>query len=132
MNLMDLRADSEKRVLALGYEFNPDLPLLEDIGGIRPQADIETRALILHALVAVSCGFSPRTAQQWLLHEGLTSSITPTEKDFLRDPTNAAPQFQAQVECLWTFAWALRKLEQLDFLSPCSDILITLYPDLKR
>jgi hypothetical protein len=132
MNFADLRSASHSEARRLGYATNPSLPLLDANLWLRPKNQITLRALTLHCVVAASYGFPKVQSFDWLNQEHLTDALTHKERSFLSGGVTDAIHFQLQGECLWVFAWALGRVERLDFALPASDNLVTLYPDLKN
>jgi hypothetical protein len=132
MNFAELRDASHAEARRLGYATNPSLPLLDADLSVRPKEQIILRALTLHSVVAASYGFPKERSLEWLHQEHLTDSLTAKERAFLIGAVTEVVRFQVQAECLWIFAWALGKVERLDFSQPAADYLVTVYPDLKK
>jgi hypothetical protein len=132
MRLEEIRRTSLTEAKRLGYATNPALPLLDANLALRSQDDIVSRALALHCVVASSYGFPSHRSLEWLRQEKLLDALSAEENAFLNGSARQATQFQIQGECLWIFAWSLRKVEYLDFARPAGDSLVGLYPDLKK
>jgi len=132
IRLDEIRRASVTEAKRLGYDTNPNLPPLDVNLALRPQADIISRALSLHCVVGSSYGFAKHRSLEWLQQEMLVDALTAEENIFLNSSTTQATQFQTQGECLTVFAWALGKLQTLDFAKPAEGSLVRLYPDLKR
>jgi len=132
IDFVALRKRSLAKTSGLGYQTNPTLPFLVEDLTLRPSEEIVARALVLHSVVAASCGYSGSHSLEWLLQEGLIDHLTLRERGFLRGQDKKNLAFQHQSECLWVFAWAFKKIDMLDFSQTNQDYLVTLYPDLPR
>ena len=131
MNFEEIRSKSISVAKKLGYELPSGLPLLDSTVRLRPSKEIEDRALVLSGVVASSYGFPRDRVISWLDQEGLWSSVSLAESDFLRHGKGSAQQFQMQVESLCAFAWALGYLPSLDFDRPSPAHLVAIFPDFK-
>jgi hypothetical protein len=121
-------ADAER----LGYGQPIDLPLLDDDLTPRSHGDVAHRCLALFTAVAVAYGFPRSKARAWTEREGLRKALTPSERAFLDAETSGdAPSFQQSVEALWALAWALGRVDGLDFAEPCADDFVGLFPNVK-
>jgi len=129
IDLIRTREESKKRVKDLGYDAPVNLPLLDEPLTLRAEGEIVSRALALSAVVAASYGFSRENACEWLKRESLFAALSEREGVFISD--GSAPEFQAQVETLYAFAWSLGFLPELDFGKACPRDLILVFPDLK-
>lgn len=127
-----LRERSMEQVQALGYSFNPNLPLLDSVRVTRSSDDVINRILVLHACVACSYGFPKPKALDWLGQEGLIEQMTPQESEFLHGKAeNKRIAFQWRVEAVWALTWAAGYHLELDFSRTCSESLVNILPDLK-
>lgn len=131
MNFEEIRNKSLSVAKKLGYELPSDLPLLDSTVRRRSSQEIEDRALVLAGIVASSYGFPRDRIIFWLDQEGLWSSVSLAEADFLRHGKGSAQQYQMQVESLCAFAWALGYLPSLDFDRPSPAHLVAVFPDFK-
>ena len=131
MNFEEVRTKSLTVAKKLGYELPSGLPLLDSTIRLQPSREIENRALVLAGVVASSYGFPRDRVISWLDQEGLWSSVSLAEEDFLRHGKGSAQQFQMQVESLYAFAWALGYLPSLDFDKPSPANLVAVFPDFK-
>jgi hypothetical protein len=131
MNARKLRDQSRIQVEALGYSFNPHLPVLDGVEVTRSSDELLNRILILHACIACSFGYPKQQALNWLNQEGLTEYLSGLEFKFLHDRTEGTQTaFQWQVEAVWALTWAAGYHSKLDFSQPCSDGLVRMLPDL--
>ena len=133
MDAATLRESTKTTVESLGYQFNPNLPILDEVHIQRDCQAISERILSLYACVACAYGFSKATAIEWLSRESLWESLTESEQEFLEgraEPSKSTIQWQ--VEALWSLTWAAGYHNILDFSSPCPDSFIQLFPDLKK
>lgn len=132
IKLNEIRTKSLQVCERLGYPRPHTLPLLDSEQDLRPLREIESRALVLSAVVAASYGFPRDRVVAWLEQEELVSALSEVERSFLFDGSGLAQQFQVQVECLCVFAWALEFLPALDFAEPSPNSLVTVFPDFRQ
>lgn len=131
MDTTDLRELSRDHVQALGFPFNPNLPVLDAAGITRSSDDVLERILTLHACIACGYGFPKPQALSWLEQESLNGCLTEPEAKFLAGKAEAKrTAFQWRVEAIWALTWAAGYLGDLDFSKSCSDDLVKLLPDL--
>ncbi|TWG78955.1 uncharacterized protein DUF4272 [Cupriavidus gilardii J11] len=118
----------------LGYSRTPPLPLIDcDLLQPRPQQDVEKRALALSVVVAISYGLDSASGRSWLEREGLYGALSAAEESFVEDAGSVGGSpFQAQVEGLGIFAWALGHAPTLQFDQALPSNLVTIYPDLRN
>ena len=132
MDATELREHSREQVQALGYPFNPNLPVLDPAGVTRSSDDVLDRILTLHACVACGYGFPKPKALEWLEQESLSGCLTEPEALFLAGKSEAKrTAFQWRVEAVWALTWAAGYFGDLDFSQSCSDDLVKLLPELK-
>lgn len=133
MDAHSLRKSTKKTVEHLGYQFNPNLPLLDE-GKIKHDcSEVANRILALYVCVACAYGFSKASGAEWLRREWLWDALTEPEREFLAGRSEAVtPTIQWQVEALWSLTWAAGYHDDLDFLSPCPDSFVKIFPDLKK
>lgn len=132
MDLKKIRESSLIKARSLGYETNPDLPLLDEGLTLRSADEVICRSLALFAVVAGSYGFDKASAISWLKKEGAYSYLAESEKCFLVDGEGDSSYIQSQVEGLNAFAWSLGIVKQLEFDQICENNLIKLFPDIKN
>jgi len=128
-----IREDNRKLVESLGYNFNPNLPLTESVEVSKSSQEIENRLLTLHAIVAFSYGCPKTKVKAWLEHNELIEELTSLEYEHLFGSSSLPEaRFKWQVEALWTLAWSVSLVDELDFSTECSDNLIDLLPDILK
>jgi len=134
MHASFIRNQSLLQAKRLGYSRTPPLPLMEcEILQLRPQQVVAERALALSAVVAISFGLDRSSGRSWLEREGLRGALSAAESSFVEDARSAvASTFQAQVEALGIFAWALGYAPTLQFDQPLPFNLVKIYPDLRN
>jgi len=132
MSTSALRDSSKNVVQSLGYQFNENLPSLDDVRIQRDETEVIGRILCVYVSVACSYGFSKEQATSWLQRESLTKFLTEAETDFLNGSSESyKTAIQWQVEALWALSWACGYHDELDFSVSCPDAFIGLFPDLK-
>lgn len=131
INAAEVRAKSKEVSERFGCAVPTMLPLLDHGLRLRDKTEIEDRALVMHAVVAASFGFDRRRALEWITANVGLSRLAESGRIFLNAGQNDRGRLRTQVEALCAFAWALRKLDTLDFMIQCPDTLRRLYPDLK-
>lgn len=128
-----IREDNKKHIQSLGYSFNPNLPLIENIEFSKSFHDIQGRLLTLNAVVAFSYGCPKEKVESWLEHNELIGNLTNLEYEHIFENSSLPKgRFKWQVEALWALAWSLSVVEQLDFSKTCSDNFINLMPDVSK
>ncbi len=132
MNSQEIRNNSLIRSNSLGYQVNPDLPLLEEGMVVRPRKDIIERTLALFSVVSVAYGFNNKSALNWLEKEEVIEVLTDLEKQYLVNKIGDTSFFQSQVEALNALTWVLGIVKELDFSKGCPNNLITYFPDIKN
>lgn len=79
--------------------------------------EIATRAVVLHAVVAVATGVDPQPIINWLIDQNLWLSISPLEEKLFQSPSEYSQselaRFQWQMESEWTLLWTVQKVEIL-------------------
>jgi hypothetical protein len=127
-----VRRKSTSVVSAAGVLVPSSLPALEEMALVRTEREIVSRLLALSGLMAAAVGFSKEKALQWIEDQGVGSSLTPLEQEFLRDSQGEPAQFHVLVEAMWALAWAVQIVDVMDVLSPCSDAFVFEMPNLKE
>ena len=132
MDPKEIREASRERAQALGYPFNPTLPVLDPAVVTRSSNQVLDRILTLNACAAYAYGFPGQEALSWLDQENLSSCLTKPEADFLAGKGNANRiTFKWRPEAIWALMWAAGYVDDLDFGQSCSDELVKMLPDLK-
>lgn len=126
-----IRKDSQRRVMALGYRINPALPLLETRRIKRSARDIACRAMVLHACCAVSYGFEYERAAKWVKNNGLWIHAA-SEEILLLEGGRGDPQFKYRPEAVWALAWVVGKTARFELLTPMPGDAVFAFPDLKK
>lgn len=132
MDLHEIRQASLREAVQLGYEPAANLPLLDESARLRPQKEIEDRAVVLCGVVAASYGLPRDRVSTWIEKEGLRGTVTDTESLLLQGDASDSQAFQVQVESLAAFAWALRLVASLQFDRPAPGHLVSVFPDFKK
>ncbi len=127
-----LRRRSLKVAARLRMPVAPHLPLLDADLRLRPESETVDRSLCVHAAAACAHGFSREKALRWLEEEGLREALSEGEARFLTRGVGEPSAFMLTVEGLWALAWALQKVDRLDFSRACADDFVYMLPDLKR
>lgn len=129
-----IRNQSLIQTKRLGYSFTPPIPLIDgDSLQPRTQQELGARALALSVVVAVSYGLERAVGQAWLEREKLYEALSPSERSFVEDIDSAnASIFNARVEALGIFAWALGHVSSLPFEQALPSNLVRIYPDLRN
>ena len=128
-----IREDNRKLVESLGYSFNANLPLQDNIQRTKSFQEIGNRLLTLHAVVAFSYGCPKEQVKPWLEHNELIVELTSLEYEYLFGSSSLPKaRFKWQVEALWALAWSLSIVDQLDFSIGCSDNFVNLLPDVLK
>jgi hypothetical protein len=98
---------------------NRNLPCIEDEHEtvIRSPREIATRVSILAFTNLVAFGnITGDDAIAYLKQYKLWDEVTPNEKEFLADPTDARRNQETwKCECIWVLMWALNKVSDLGF-----------------
>ncbi len=127
-----IRRRSLKTVSDLGYPINPGLPFAA-LESPKSKDEAVSRLLCLYAQAVRAEGIGLRKVRAWLSSEGLSKAQTRDERTFLEWSTRDPDPFTAfNVESIWTLAWALGLVEELDFGKDTGDELIDLLPDIKK
>ena len=123
-----VRQRSLARARALGVPTNEHLPFVDE-PVVRPAVEVVSRMLTLHGVMAALHGAREETVLRWLEQEGLTPELSPLEADVLAGRSRCA--WHDRVECLWAFAWALGRHDDLEPTRPCAHDFVTTFPDLR-
>jgi Domain of unknown function (DUF4272) len=127
-----IRRQSLKTASNLGYPINPGLPFIA-LENPKSKDKAVSRLLCLFALAERALGIGLRRVRAWLKSEGLSKDLTRDERAFLEFSDGNAHQFVLyNMESVWTLAWALGLVEELDFGKDCGDDLTDLLPDIKK
>jgi hypothetical protein len=116
---------------ACGIRIPESLPLLEHGPSVRATEEAVERLLALNAVAAAAYGLERARAIAWLRQERLDGSLLPSELNFLVKNVGDRHSFQVQVEGMWSLAWALGMVPQLDFWKECESHFATMLPNLK-
>ena len=119
----------------LGINLRTDyLPLIfspgEDIA-LRPHTDIEARAAILNIVQARVFDMPAYMAMRWLLDARVLEDLVADEWQFIATGKGDRQAYSEQLESLYSLAWLLGLVPQLDPSQYCSDSLPSLMPDLR-
>ncbi len=110
----------------------PSFPLVWEPGDgveLRPTAEIEARAAVLHVVVASCFGLSTEAAMGWLLKSQLVDFVTPPEWQFVAVDRGDHRSFVMHHDAVFALAWLLGLCDHLDPTAP-PEGLMTRMPDL--
>src|SRR5688572_3532838 len=130
------KSESEAAILALGGGINASLPQI-DLTEMHPRDshDVASRALVLSVLVHMSFGAPVTIARSWLEAHGLTSVLSPEEREIVMghlDPSEKLRnRLRWNIEALWAAVWAGGLVDDLGPMTPIGDQLAGLLPDLR-
>jgi hypothetical protein len=132
MDTAAIRKRSLKEAARLGYAVSAELPLSDFDVKARDVNELVDRCLVLHALIAVSCGFPRDAVRAWLGQEDLTGSLSASERRYLEAGDASDDEFYRGLsESVWAFVWALGMAPKLDFAKLCPNDLVRMLPSLK-
>lgn len=127
----NLKSESESIARGLGYALNPGLPSLDGVSLQKTIDDVVRRVLVLNCVVAVAHRFQGERAKDWLDQNKLLGHLSSRERDLIDGRSEIdRREFMVQGESLWVFAWAINKVDRIDYAKICGDSLVTLLPDL--
>jgi hypothetical protein len=129
---ISIRRKSASIVSALGVRIPESLPVLEEIGFLRPTHEIVSRLLALDALMYVAIGHDKRKALDWLSENGVRDALTANEERFLIDEEGRREQFLVAAEAICALAWATRIIDEMSMLERCSESLAAALPHVVR
>lgn len=113
-----VREASRYELQRLGVPLPPDeYPLVWEPGdevALRPTAEIEARAAILHVILARCFGMPAEAAMGWLLASHLMDQVTPPEWQFLVGGKGDHRSFVLHHDALFGLAWILGLTRHLD------------------
>jgi hypothetical protein len=95
----------------------PHFPLVWEPGDeveLRPTAEIEARAAILHVVLARCFGMPPQAAMSWLLGSHLVDQVTPPEWQFVMGGRGDHRSFVLHHDAVYALAWLLGLSKHLD------------------
>src|SRR5690242_20187464 len=99
----------------------PGFPLVWEPGDrveLRPTADLEARAAVLHVVVARCFGMPTEAAMSWLLGSRLVDLVTPPEWQFVIGAKGDHRSFVLHRDAVFALAWLLGLARHLDPTAP--------------
>src|ERR687894_864514 len=111
----------------------PHFPLVWEPGDeveLRPTAEIEARAAILHVVLARCFGMPAEAAMSWLLGSHLVDQVTPPEWQFVMGGRGDHRSFVLHHDAVYALAWLLGLSKHLDPEQVADDRLVELLPNL--
>jgi Domain of unknown function (DUF4272) len=111
----------------------PAFPLVWEPGDgveLRPTAELEARAAVLHVVVARCFGMPAEIAMSWLLNSKLVDFVTPPEWQFVAGAKGDHRSFVLHHDAVFALAWLLGLSRHLDPTAPPEDRLMRQMPDL--
>ncbi|HEX5540694.1 MAG TPA: DUF4272 domain-containing protein [Micromonospora sp.] len=130
-----VRAASLNELRRLGLPLPPaQFPLVWEPGDqveLRPTAEIEARAAVLHVVMARCFGMPPQPTMGWLLSSHLVDAVTPPEWQFVAGGRGDHRSFALHHDAVYALAWLLGLTKHLDPQSPPDERLMPLLPDLR-
>ena len=97
---------------------------------LRPTAEIEARAAVLHVVVARCFGMPTQAAMGWLLASHLVEQVTPPEWQFVIGAKGDHRSFVLHHDAVFALSWLLGLSRHLDPTAPPEDRLMTQMPHL--
>lgn len=130
---MAVRAASFSELSRLGLPLPPDtFPLVwepDDLVALRPTAELEARAAILHVILERCFGMPADAAEAWLDKNDLTPDVTEPEWAWITEEIGDRISFVLHLDALAGLAWVLGVIKTLDPLEPPLR-LVEAFPDL--
>ena len=111
----------------------PAFPLVWEPGDtveLRPVAELEARAAVLHVVVARCFGMPTEAAMSWLLGSHLVELVTPPEWQFVIGAKGDHRSFVLHHDAVFALAWLLGLSRHLDPTVAPDDRLMAQMPDL--
>lgn len=113
-----VRDASLQELARLGLPLPPaEYPMVWEPGdqvGLRPTAELEARAAVLHLIQARCFGMPPQTAMSWLLGSRLTEQVTAPEWQFITLAEGDHRSFVLHHEALFALSWVLGLAAHID------------------
>ncbi|MBF9129767.1 DUF4272 domain-containing protein [Plantactinospora sp. S1510] len=129
-----VRALNLDELARLGLPVPPaQFPLVWEPGDsveLRPTAEIEARAAVLHLVLARCFGMPPQAGMSWLLGSHLVEMVTPPEWQFVMGSGGDHRSFVLHHDAVFALAWVLGLSRHLDPSSPSDDRLMEQLPNL--
>ncbi|WP_199510537.1 DUF4272 domain-containing protein [Nucisporomicrobium flavum] len=97
---------------------------------LRPTAELEARAAVLHVVVARCFGMPTEIAMSWLLKSQLVDFVTPPEWQFVAGAKGDHRSFVLHHDAVFALAWLLGLSRHLDPTAPPEERLMRQMPDL--
>ena len=130
----DVRAASVDEMRRLRLPLPPaQFPLVWEPGDdveLRPTAEIEARAAVLHLVLARCFGMPPQAGMGWLLGSHLVEMVTPPEWQFVMGGRGDHRSFVLHHDAVFALAWVLGLTRHLDPMAPTDDRLMERLPNL--
>ncbi|WP_067508601.1 DUF4272 domain-containing protein [Actinoplanes sp. TFC3] len=111
----------------------PSFPLVWEPGDqveLRPTAELEARAAVLHVVVARCFGMPTEAAMSWLLNSKLVEFVTPPEWQFVSLAKGDHRSFVMHHDAVFALAWLLGLSRHLDPTAPPEERMMSQMPDL--
>ncbi|MEV4348007.1 DUF4272 domain-containing protein [Actinoplanes sp. NPDC049596] len=129
-----VREASLDELRRLGLPLPPaGFPLVWEAGDtieLRPTAEIEARAAVLHVVVARCFGMPTEAAMSWLLGSHLVDFVTPPEWQFVIGAKGDHRSFVLHHDAVFALAWLLGLARHLDPTAPPEGRFMSQMPDL--
>nr|WP_221375537.1 DUF4272 domain-containing protein [Actinoplanes polyasparticus] len=129
-----VREASFDEVARLGLPLPPPgFPLVWEPGDsveLRPTAELEARAAVLHVVVARCFGMPTEAAMSWLLGSRLVDLVTPPEWQFVIGAKGDHRSFVLHHDAVFALAWVLGLSRHLDPTAPPEGRMMSQMPDL--
>jgi hypothetical protein len=127
-----IRSESLSQLKRRRWPEKTGLPSLDQPVLLVLAADCVTRAMALSGIIAASYGYPKDAAKSWIVSQGCAQALSKKEIAFLESKDQLNRYFQWQPDCLLMFAWALQKVDSVDFLAPCPSDLVEKFPDIRK
>ncbi len=127
-----VRERSWQFVTRQGLGRNESLPPLESHRIAVTAERAASRLLSMHAIAAVVFGFPASAAKQWLLREGIISSLSSDEAKYLAGDERKAAVVRLQVASAYSLAWCAGITESFEFMKQLPDDFVLAFPDLEN
>jgi hypothetical protein len=111
----------------------PTFPLIWEPGDqveLRPTAELEARAAVLHVVVARCFGMPTQAAMSWLLNSKIVDFVTPPEWQFVAGAKGDHRSFVLHHDAVFALAWLLGLSHHLDPTAPPEERMMGQMPDL--
>jgi Domain of unknown function (DUF4272) len=132
MNSLSIRAESLAQLKSKRWPEKTNLPLLDQAVLMVSIEACVGRAIALLGVIAASYGYPKDAVKNWIVKQNCEPALSAKERAFLESGDQFSRYFQCQPDCLLMLAWALQKIESVDFLAACPSDLVEKFPDIRN